>query len=60
MRAYDITGYGDFLLQVEPLKFGEFSASGMAAARYVRYENEICYCELVTGAWAVDGEPMVQ
>ena len=60
MRAYDITGYGDFLFQVEPLKFGEFSESGTAAAWYVRYENEVYYCEFVTGPWAVDGEPMVQ
>ena len=60
MRAYDITGYGDFLFQVEPLKFGEFSETGTAAAWYVRYENEVYYCEFVTGPWAVDGEPMVQ
>ena len=58
--AYNITGYGDFLFQVEPLKFSELAESGTAAAWYVRYKNELYYCEFVTGPWAVDGESMVQ
>ena len=40
MRAYDITGYGDFLFQVEPLKFGEFSESGTATGKSTAKESE--------------------